>query len=430
VSTNATTTDRLEFIDAQRGLAVVLMLWMHTADGWLLPELKQGLAWNAIRSVGGMAAPTFLLLSGLSLGMGWGASTRPYDGERRRTAIARGLQIVVLGYALRMQMWMIDAGGVRHLHTWVAALPLGLGLWAAYRGLSLWARGENGAQRMCGAGAAGVALGAFLVSVLIPGRLWHLTRVDVLQAIGASLVCLAVCGGPLRRWPALGLVAGAGVALLTPWVRTLVPGPLPHAIAGYIAAWDPGPGMPQPTLFPLFPWLAYAWIGASVGLRLGRIQRTGGDAQHAAFVLAGFGFVLALLTCEPLPIGHALVEDWPMLTQPVRVLYRVGASLVLGGLAVGASQPRMPWRNGLLALGRASLFVYWVHLEFAFGVLMKPIAHNLSLRAWAFGWVVLVFAMSALASLWLRARGRVFPPETRGVRVGEAGTGPATLTRV
>jgi uncharacterized membrane protein len=429
VSTNATTSDRLEFIDAQRGLAVVLMLWMHTADGWLLPALKQGATWNALRSVGGLAAPTFLLLAGLSLGMGWGASARPYDAARRRAAIARGLQIIVLGYALRMQMWMLDAGGVRHLHTWSAALPLGIGLWAIYRGLSRWGRGEPGSSRLGAIGASCLALGALAVSLLIPGRLWHLLRVDVLQAIGASLVCVALAGAALQRRPAIGLAAGAAIALLTPWLRMLVPGPLPHAIAGYVAQWDPGPGMPQPTLFPLFPWMAYAWIGASVGIHLGRRQRERGDASRAAIALTGAGALLALLTCEPLPLGHALVSHWPLLTQPVRVAYRVGVALVLGGVAIGLGRARAPFHDGLLALGRASLFVYWVHLEFAFGILSKPIARALTLPAWAAGWLVLVAAMSALAACWIRIRGRVFRLATRGPNLEKTGTAAAIWTR-
>ena len=56
---------RLEFVDVARGLAVVLMIWMHTADGWLLPSLRSGQIWALIRAIGGMAAPMFLLLAGL-----------------------------------------------------------------------------------------------------------------------------------------------------------------------------------------------------------------------------------------------------------------------------------------------------------------------------------------------------------------------------
>ena len=101
--------------------------------------------------------------------------------------------------------------------------------------------------------------------------------------------CLVFTGRVLRRSPVVGLIAGATIATLTPWARDLVPGRLPHAIAGYIAAWDVAPGLPQPTLFPLFPWLAYAFVGASIGLHLGRIHRDGRSAERAALILAWRG---------------------------------------------------------------------------------------------------------------------------------------------
>src|SRR5688572_4593567 len=105
------------------------MLWMHTADGWLRPELKQGATWNLIRALGGLAAPTFLLLTGLVMSMGWamaGAVGRTPEQSARgqRSDIARGLQLVVLGYALRVQMWMLDAAGYRLAEAWAAAALL------------------------------------------------------------------------------------------------------------------------------------------------------------------------------------------------------------------------------------------------------------------------------------------------------------------
>ena len=81
----------------------------------------------------------------------------------------------------------------------------------------------------------------------------------------------------------------------------------------------------------------------------------------------------------------------------MRTAYRVGAALVLGGLAVGLSRPRVPLRSALLTLGRASLFVYWVHLEFAFGILAKPIAHRLPLLTWPLDLALLIVSMTALA---------------------------------
>src|SRR5262249_50385059 len=155
--------------------------------------------------------PTFLLLAGLSLGLGWGASDWPRNPAARRAELARGLQLVVLGYALRLYMWMLDAGGALHLDAWTAALPLGAGLYALSRALGEWAQ-VRPARRLAGFGLAGFAFGLAFVSILIPDRLWRVTRVDILQAIGASLVLLALLRPAVVRRPALAVMAALVVA--------------------------------------------------------------------------------------------------------------------------------------------------------------------------------------------------------------------------
>jgi uncharacterized membrane protein len=412
VSTNAQPSSRLDFIDAHRGVAVLLMLWMHTADGWLRPELRHGATWDVIRALGGLAAPTFLLLAGVGLGLGWGASD---DAQRspqqasasRRMELARALQLVVLGYALRVQMWMLDAGGVRLAEAWAAALPLGAAFVAAYYGLHAWARGMRTARLLGFVAALGALIGYGLVATLVPDRFGPLFRVDVLQAIGASLALLVALRGPLRRRPQIALWLASAIALLTPLLRTWMPGPLPPALAGYIAQWTPRPGQSLATLFPLFPWMSYALVGAGIGMRFGQAQRRGEDAARVMLALAGASIALVLLTCEPLPAARLLREHWPWLTQWLRAAYRVGAALLLGGLAIGLAHPKVPSRGVLIALGRASLVVYWVHLQFAFGAAAKPIARALDFEAWAFGLGLLTAAMAVLALTWVRFRERL-----------------------
>lgn len=427
MSTNVQTNRRLEFVDAHRGLAVVLMLWMHSADGWLRPELKQGAAWGWVRSLGGLAAPTFLFLAGVSVSLAWGLPSSDLPGQRR-VELARGLQLVVLGYALRLQMWMLDAGGVRHVGSWAAAVPLAFAYWAAYRALAAWARSDHPiARRLAYASLAAVTAGVLVVSTEIHDRLLPLLRVDVLQAIGASLALIAAARRPLRERPWLGAVLGLVAAWLTPWFRAWVPGPLPVPIAGYLAAWDVPAGQLAPTLFPLFPWLAYALIGTSVGHYLGSAERARSGGASAALRLAGLGLALALATNEALRPGHSLIAAWPIATQPVRVAYRVGAALLLGGLAVGLGHHRMPTRRPLLTIGRASLFVYWVHLELAFGTLSRPLAHRLDYRGWSLGLAAIVVAMTGLAALWSLLRPRSSRAGPRQTPAGAGGPEPAQI---
>jgi hypothetical protein len=58
----------------------------------------------------------------------------------------------------------------------------------------------------------------------------------------------------------------------------------------------------------------------------------------------------------------------------------------------------------LVILGRASLLVYWVHLEFAFGAAARPFSRRLDLFGWALGSAILLCAM------WFMAYVRVMRP--------------------
>jgi uncharacterized membrane protein len=399
-SAEGETRARLDFIDIQRGLAVVFMIWMHTADGWLRPELRQGIAWEAIRAVGGLAAPLFFFLAGVGVGLNWRRRAGIEQGHAYRGDIARGLGLMVLGYGLRLQMWMIDAGGFGNLWAWAAALPLGVGYVAIFRALSAWAaRPGRGTLALTAIGLACVAAGLALVAWLVPDRLRPLLKVDVLQGLGASMACLALVRRPLLRWPALAIGLAAATTVATPWLRTALPGPLPAAVAGYFAAWPVPPGQPIPTLFPLFPWFAYVPLGAAAGIRIA--EATGANAPRRLGIAgAAAGALVALAFCEPLPLAQAVLGEFPSLTQLVRVGYRVGAALLVGGIAVGISRLSGPPVSALRSLGRASLFVYWVHLELAFGALSRPIARSQGLLGWFAGFVILVAAMAVLARIW------------------------------
>lgn len=111
MSTKAPVQSRLAFIDALRGIAVVLMVQLHTSHGWLHLSARSGAGWQAAQFLGGLAAPMFVTLAGVSLGLRWANDARHARKPRLRGEIARALQLIVLGYLLRLQMWFIDAGG-------------------------------------------------------------------------------------------------------------------------------------------------------------------------------------------------------------------------------------------------------------------------------------------------------------------------------
>jgi len=396
VSTKAAPIDpgfhaRIAFIDVLRGIAVVSMIWMHTADGWLDRSLRAGDLWRAIVSFGGLAAPLFFVLSGVGLGMAWRGSS---DGElagRLGRQMDRGLQLVVLGYALRLQMWMVDAGGFANVANWGMAALLLAACVLAYRALRPRHRYRRRDLLL-----ATLAFGAGLlaVSLLSPMALPRLLRVDVLQGLGAAT--LAVC--LTSRWLVRRHLPLAGplftIALLIPFavspLRSWLPGPLPHAIAGYLAAWPIPRGAPSATLFPLFPWMSYAFCGAAFALVWSRAHAANQGVAALRWTSL-IGVAVAALVSEFQPWTYAATQEWPSLTQPVRVVYRVAIAAALCLPALWLARTRIG--RALQHLGSASLWVYWVHLEFAFGSIAHGIAHSMNTSAWLVGFVALTVAM-------------------------------------
>ena len=388
---------RKDFVDWVRGVAVVAMVIWHTADGWLLTDVRVGQGWAVLRFIGGLAAPSFLFLAGAAVALAAREDRRV--GVPLIVAVARGLEIMLVGYALRFQTWMIDAAAITHLYLVRAWLPLGLGYALLFISLKVLGDGapeaKTRARKFALVGAPLVVLGLAQVPWLAPGRLPRLLQIDVLQAIGASLVLLALGERAVRllQRPWLACALGAAIALGTEPLWSQLPGLLPVPLAAYLGKFDPAPGAPPPALFPLFPWLAYACFGAAFGTALRRSR----DASERVVVGAGVGgALLALCTSE----AHHLVQSWavaaPWSVQPLRVAFRTGLVLVLllgGWLWADGKRGRV-----LVAYGRASLRVYWAHLLVAYGTLGHPWQKHLSMGEWAVRLVLLMFAM------WLLTR--------------------------
>jgi uncharacterized membrane protein len=441
VSTKALAQSRLAFIDALRGIAVVLMVQLHSSHGWVHPSVRSGAVWHTAQFLGGLAAPMFLTLAGVSLGLRWARDHARGSAPRLGEEIGRGLQLIVLGYLLRLQMWFIDAGGHASPSTLPAQALLLAAYVSAYFTLARWTararhnRNEDATSDMGGvrdrlraawgsldpgtragsmriAAALAFSLGAFAlglwqVAMHAPARWTGALRVDVLQCIGGSLVLVTAAAAALRRGfarPAAYVLLAIGAACLASWTRAWVPGPLPEPLAAYLGQWPAPPGRSVVGLFPLFPWVAYAFAGAALGLVLGRLSSREREVR-VALIAAGACWV-ALTLKESNPLLYGLLQEAPWLTQPLRVTNRLAWVLVFMGLCLALCRDyaQHAWLRDLatplVTLGRASLLVYWVHLEFAFGVASSPIAKELGLRMWLLGTLILSVAMWFVA--WVR----------------------------
>ncbi|MCA9528839.1 MAG: DUF1624 domain-containing protein [Myxococcales bacterium] len=391
---------RLAFVDDLRGLAVLLMIVWHTADGWLAPASRAGAGYEALRVAGGLAAPLFFLLAGASVVLKLESGRRrgrPARGTQAEIAL-RGLSIMALGYGLRLQMWLVDAGAVAQVGAARAFVPLVLGIALVVLGLRAALSGRAGALwRRVAPGVALWGVGLWQATQVAPGRVEGLLRVDVLQAIGACLVLLALgerAVGLCRRGLA-ALALALLVVATTPALEATLPSVIPWPVAAYVARW-PSPGARPVAMFPLFPWAAYALAGVAVGRVVAWARRRDRLAEASTgLVLAGATLAVALHSGAPdlVPLAGA--------AAPVRAIaglgYKLGWCLALLG---GSYALARTWRpRTLQRLGRHSLLAYWWHLELAFGLAATPVRSRLGLGAVLVGATAVVALMGWLATL-------------------------------
>ncbi|MGB2623538.1 MAG: heparan-alpha-glucosaminide N-acetyltransferase domain-containing protein [Candidatus Acidiferrum sp.] len=324
---------RLAYIDWMRGLACVLMFQTHCYDSWLSPQARESSFFRWSQLGGTLPAPLFLFLAGVSFAL---VTERLREkgalpAAIAKTTIRRGAEIFALGLLFRVQEYALG-------YRW-----------------SPWT---------------------------------DLLRVDILNMIGISIMLMGVlCWLSARRSPSnsstlpqtvaasrlrnilASLAAATAIALATPLLWTTYrPRQLPWPIESYVNGIHVF-GTPQPWLFPLFPWSAFAFVGLAVGFFLfTSIAKRSESLVFAA--LGGTGILACLLSLlldrSPLQL-YRVYDYWH--TSPNFFLMRCGVLLIILSLIYawcrwGLAQMGF---SPLIQIGKTSLLVYWVHIEFVYG---------------------------------------------------------------
>src|SRR6202451_4429243 len=354
---------RLAYIDWMRGLACVLMFQTHCYDSWLNPGARQSKFFMYSQLGGTFPAPLFLFLAGISFALVteklWRKNLPP--AQIAHATIRRGAEIFGFGLLFRLQEYLIAWG------------------WAP---------------------------------------LSDLLRVDILNTIGVSmmlmgLVCwltLSIHRGARTRLTLGAAAAGTAllISLLTPplwttWRPNWLPWPLESYINGVHNL-----GTPQAGLFPIFPWIAFAFVGLASGFTLQ--SRWARQRETATFFLAAAAGFVFIATARWLDAQshqfYAIYDYWH--TSPDFWLIRVGMLLVI----LTASYAWCRWGAGqwgfspLIQLGQASLLVYWVHIEFVYGRVSILPKHAMTINGASVGLLVIFLAMLALAYVRTKMTGR------------------------
>jgi uncharacterized membrane protein len=384
---------RLAYVDWMRGLACVLMFQTHCYSSWLTPEARKTALYAWSQLGGTLPAPLFIFLSGISFAL---VTEKLREKGAGRAAIAkktilRGAEIYGLGILFRIQEYVLGYP----LSPWTDLFRVDV-------------------------------LNILGISMMLMGVVCGLTasrsRAQLQSASGTSSTVAAAPAKETGTWRSRAVLSVLGVAasivLVTPLVWTTsrlswVPWPLESYLNGVHVF-----GRPQPWLFPIFPWVAFAFAGLAVGLFL--LSDFTKRKEVSAFIVLGSAGALACvlsLLSDAAPIrlyDPAIYDYWH--TSPSFFLLRCGILLMILFLTYAWCRWGFAHRgfSPMIQLGQTSLLVYWVHIEFVYGRLSILPKGRCTMVTATVGLLIIFVAMLAL-SIW-RTRWK-----KRAIRVSREG---------
>jgi uncharacterized membrane protein len=350
---------RIEVVDWLRGVAVALMILAHGFDAWLLPAAKTGFPYEVIKLLSGIPARLFLFLVGVSAAIQFETALKKNKAmpTLRSTMLRRGLLIILLAYLFRLQEWLLS------------------GFYGGWQSL---------------------------------------VRVDILNAIGLSLVMVALVATPRQgRRQILACLAVAAILL----------GFGPIIGPAHFPAWLPAPltsylgGQRPMSWFPFFPWGAWAMVGVAVG----HWWVTGNRREQGLRRVLLLGGAVGLGLVASVHLIRAIAPT--IISYPSKVVFQMGPGVFLHRLGLIGMLALLGffWCRALRGrfsvmrqLGRTSLLIYWIHIDLCYGNLAYRVKDRLSVATAAALILALIGLMLAvslarthalpLAINWLRQR--------------------------
>jgi uncharacterized membrane protein len=340
----STPSRRRGYLDWLRGLAVLIMIEAHILDSWTRLDERSSPLFGASIILGGFGAPLFLFLAGVAVALSAGSKCRRFgDRSAASAAVARrGLEIFLLAFLFRLQAMVVSWG------SWMSLL-----------------------------------------------------KVDILNIMGPAIMAAAWLWG-LARTPRGRVIAFAAatlaIAMLTPPVRAVWwLSPLPDPIEGYLR---PRPGF---TNFAIFPWAAFVFAGAVIGVLIDRTTTGASEARlNLGIALGGLALTAGSYAASFLPSPYEQSNFWT--SSPAFFFLRTGVLVASVGFAYAWAQrpTRMFAFSPLEQMGRTSLFIYWIHIELIYGLIVRPLHKSMTLGQVWFG--ILIFGLLMLLLSLLKDR--------------------------
>ena len=329
-----------------RGLAVVIMIQCHTVNSLTRLDLREGGPYMLSQFIGGMAAPLFLFMAGMTTAFQMDSLERR---ETRRvrlwlTALKRAGYIFGIAYLFRLTNW-----------------------------LGAWPNGDTG----------------------------DLSKVDILNCMGLAMAALAAAalfaGDGRARFAAAAAVV---IAALSPVFANLSWEGVPRIIHEYVA---PGFGRGR---FAFFPNAAYLAFGLAAGSVVKRLASDRMDRLMQWGTMLGLAMIFVAQYFANLPFSiYPKSNFWT--DSPALTSIRIGVCLLMmaGAYLWTEVCARTGW-SWMVTLGKNSLMVYWVHVMLVYGAVVRPIKRKLDMPQAVLAVLVVTAMMVALSVIWLNWKQR------------------------
>ena len=333
-------SDRVLALDWLRGLGVLIMLQGHLFNSFARADLHNHPVYVLSQFIGGMPAPIFLFLVGVTLGFRLDRGDRQGLPPTARigSALKRAAFLAAIAFAFRLQLWVFAWG-----NPWT-----------------------------------------------------EIVRVDILNcmALGvAALSPVALLAPPKRiTWCA---AAGLAIAATAPLVNMLDWSGVPWLVRNYL--------VPNKAYFSFFPGAAYIAFGVGFGALL-RTAAPARDRIMQWAACFGLALVVAAHYFSNLPFSIYPNSDfWLNSPGLIFIRFGIVLVLAAAGYVWTAGQQPEKLAF-MRRLGTNSLLIYWVHVELVYGRWFWFAKERLTIGECAAASVLLIALMYGLATLNLPTR--------------------------
>ncbi len=315
-------SERYDFVDFLRGIAMTVMIEVHIFNALLVNGLKTGTWFTVLNFVNGLVAPAFIFISGFAFTFSFAGISETGRINFIRKKTPRILLIILAGYTVHLPAFTLQ--GFRYV------------------------AGERGLKEFY--------------------------NVDVLQCIGTGLILLmliAVVSKTAFSYRIIVSLTGAAIVIFSPLVWTVdFTSVLPGFFASYFNELNG-------SYFPIFPWLGFMFAGSLTASIYSEAKEREKEFLKKTGLL---GIVLAL---SGLAVLYFLEQSPGFSIRPNQFFFieRLGVIFILLYVCRILCDRKGPLKNILLKVSRESLGVYWLHLL----LIYKPFFAGKSLNDLFFG---------------------------------------------